>query len=74
MVWFRAYGWRTGGEIEDEATALRLLHGRALKTIGKFDKEQLLAEMISNKHNSGRFVGEGPNIAVEKAHAIAKEE
>ena len=76
MVWFRAYNWRTGGEIEDEATALRILHGRAFRTLGRIEKEQLLSEMIGNKHKCGRFVGEGPNIAVEKERetAVAKEE
>ncbi|KAI9006790.1 hypothetical protein DFJ74DRAFT_712141 [Hyaloraphidium curvatum] len=28
MVWFRALGFRTEGEIEDEAAALRIVRGR----------------------------------------------
>jgi hypothetical protein len=69
MVWFRAYGWRTGGEIEDEAMALRLLHGRVAPSLAqalkKVDKEQLLHDMERNKRDNGRFLGEGPNIAAQ---------
>lgn len=67
-VWFRAYGWRTAGEIEDEAAALRLVHGRALDVLGKpDDRDRLVAQMVDNKRREGRFLGEGPNVAVEKA-------
>ncbi len=68
-VWFRAYGWRTAGEIEDEAAALRVVHGRALGSlrVNPDDRTRLVAEMVDNKRRVGRFIGEGPNVAVQKA-------
>lgn len=74
-IWFRAFGWRTAGEIEDEATALRLLHGRVVPSLAKGSEKSsvMLEEFINNKQSIGRFVGEGPNKAVSQAYTKAEE-
>ncbi|KAL4545170.1 hypothetical protein Ndes2526B_g02282 [Nannochloris sp. 'desiccata'] len=46
MVWFRAYGWRTGGEIEDEAMALRLLHGRVVPPLAQAVKKLIKSSYL----------------------------
>jgi hypothetical protein len=72
MVWFRAFGWRTAGEIEDEKVALRLLHGVALPSAMsgyKGDKKRMLDEMIETKNATGRFLGKVDfKAAAENAH------
>jgi len=68
-MWLRAYGWRNGVEIEDEAMALRFLHGRVVPSLAQavknVDKEQLLEDMEENKRKLGRFLAEGPNLNAE---------
>ena len=69
MLWFRAYGWRTAFEIEEEMTALRLLHSRGPPSLADVDKKALLDEMIRSKRSEGAFLGEGPSKAADRAAA-----
>ena len=55
---FRAYGWRSDGEIADEATALRLLHGRApwAGAVPKERREEVVAAMVRSVMEGGYFL------------------
>lgn len=75
-IWFRAAGWRTAGEIEDEAAALRLIHGRVAPSlnVGEQGKKKLVDELVSNKRERGSFLGEAPEKIAERGEKIAERE
>ncbi len=55
---FRAYGWRSDGEIADEATALRLIHGRTpwAGAVPKERREEAVAAMMRCMMEGGYFL------------------
>jgi hypothetical protein len=57
---------RTAKEIEDEATALRVLRGDFAFAGKEASPEELVDRMVRNKLAQNAFVGEGPNIQAER--------